>query len=283
MMIESDSNFRSELMELLAGDAMGDLDATERQQLAELMTEADKLNAEELRLTAGALQLAFTHQAPEDMPASLRDKIATDAPKHLSRTTAMAPVQPVVNGNSTTSISRREQLAWLTTAASLLFAIGLWVSSQRSPESTPEAPSIASSVTVTSAAKARDELIAQASDRIAIAWASGTTPFDKPISGDVVWSNSRQKGFLRFVGMPVNDPSSQQYQLWIIDPARDANPIDGGVFDVSSDGEVIIPIDAKLTVIDPAAFAVTIEKPGGVVVSDQKRLPLLAKVADAKG
>lgn len=282
-MIESDSNFRSDLLELLAGDAMGDLDATERQQLAELMTEDDKLNAEELRLTAGALQLAFTHQAPEDMPASLRDKIATDAPKYLSRTTAMAPVQPVVNGNSTTSISRREQFAWLTTAASLLFAIGLWVSSQRSPESTPGAPSIASSVTVTSAAKARDELIAQASDRIAIAWASGTTPFDKPVSGDVVWSNSRQKGFLRFVGMPVNDPSSQQYQLWIIDPARDANPIDGGVFDVSSDGEVIIPIDAKLTVIDPAAFAVTIEKPGGVVVSDQKRLPLLAKVADAKG
>ena len=282
-MIESDSNFRSDLMELLAGDAMGDLDATERLRLAELMTEDDRLDAEELRLTAGALQLAFTHQVPEDMPASLRDKIATDAPKHLSRATSMAPVQPIVNANSATSISRREQLAWLATAASLLFAIGLWVASQRSLESTPEAPSIASSATVISAAKAREQLIAQANDRIEIAWSSGTTPFDKPVTGDVVWSNSLQKGFLRFVGMPANDPSSQQYQLWIIDPARDANPIDGGVFDVTSEGEVIIPIDAKLKVIDPAAFAITIEKPGGVVVSDQKRLPLLAKVADVKG
>jgi hypothetical protein len=283
MMIESNSNSRSELLELLSGDAMGDLDATEQQRLAELMTEDDKRDAEELRLTAGALQLAFAHPAPEDMPASLRNKIATDAPKHLARATALVPVQPMINANSATTIARREQLAWLTAAASLLFAIGLWVSSQRSPEPEPDSTSIAASATVTSASKAREELIAQASDRIEIAWASGTTPFDKPVSGDVVWSNSRQKGFLRFVGMPVNDPSSQQYQLWIIDPARDANPIDGGVFDVNSEGEVIIPIDAKLTVIDPAAFAVTIEKPGGVVVSDQKRLPLLAKVSDAKG
>lgn len=282
-MMESNSNFRSELLELLSGDAMGDLDVTEQQRLAELMTEDDNLDAEKLRLTAGALQLAFMHQAPEDMPASLRDKIATDAPKHLSKATAPAPVQPVAIANSATAISRREQLAWLTTAASLLFAIGLWASSKRAPEPAPDTTSIASSATVTSAAKAREELIAQANDRIEIAWASGTTPFNNPVSGDVVWSNSRQKGFLRFVGMPVNDPSSQQYQLWIIDPARDANPIDGGVFDVTSEGEVIIPIDAKLKVIDPAAFAITIEKPGGVVVSDQKRLPLLAKVTDVKG
>ena len=273
-MIESESNFRSDLLELLAGDAMGDLDATEQQRLAQLMTADDRPDAEELRLTAGALQLAFAHQAPEEMPASLRNKIAADAPKHISRVTAPAPVQPVVNANPATTISRREQLAWLATAASLLLAIGLWATSMRAPDAAPVAMN---------AAQQRAELLAQTSDRIEVAWSSGTTPFDQSVTGDVVWSNSLQKGFLRFVGMPVNDPSLQQYQLWIIDPARDANPIDGGVFDVTREGEVIIPIDAKLTVIDPAAFAVTIEKPGGVVVSDQKRLPLLAKVADAKG
>ena len=54
--------------------------------------------------------------------------------------------------------------------------------------------------------------------------------------------------------------------------------MDGGVFDVSADGEVIVPIDPKLGVVDPTLFAVTIEKPGGVVVSSRERLPLLASV-----
>ena len=40
------------------------------------------------------------------------------------------------------------------------------------------------------------------------------------------------------------------------------------MFDVTKDGEVIIPIDAKLAVASPAAFAITVERPGGVVVSD---------------
>ncbi len=42
--------------------------------------------------------------------------------------------------------------------------------------------------------------------------------------------------------------------------------------------EVVVPIAAKLDVARPYMFAITIEKPGGVVVSSRKRLPLLAKV-----
>ena len=79
-------------------------------------------------------------------------------------------------------------------------------------------------------------------------------------------------------GLPKNDPFKEQYQLWIIDPSRDDEPIDGGVFDISADVESVIPINAKLMVGNPKVFAVTVEKPGGVVVSDQKRLPLIAKV-----
>ena len=276
-MIESDSNFRSDLVELLAGSALGDLDPAEVQKLAEQQTDGDKQNADELIQTVGALQLAFASQDSQNlmaMPASLRDKIAAEAPKYLIRTAVPALVQPVVSRSQATSFSRRETLAWLVTAASILVAIGLWTSSKQSSQT----PNVA-----INSFQARAELIAQASDRIEIAWTSGTAPFDAAVSGDVVWSNSLQKGFLRFVGMPINDRSVQQYQLWIIDPLRDDKPIDGGVFDITGEGEVIIPIDAKLTVIDPAAFAVTIEKPGGVVVSDQKRLPLLAKVADVKG
>jgi anti-sigma-K factor RskA len=82
--------------------------------------------------------------------------------------------------------------------------------------------------------------------------------------------------------MPVNDPTVEQYQLWIIDPTRDDEPIDGGVFDIASTGEVIVPVQAKLLVNQPTAFAVTIEKPGGVVVSTQERFPLLATVQKTK-
>ena len=50
-------------------------------------------------------------------------------------------------------------------------------------------------------------------------------------------------------------------------------PVDGGVFDIAAQaaatGEVIIPIDAKLPVGDARIFAITVEPPGGVVVSDR--------------
>ena len=83
---------------------------------------------------------------------------------------------------------------------------------------------------------------------------------------------------MRFVGLPKNDPRVEQYQLWIFDPAQsEATPVDGGVFDVDDRGEVIVRIDPKLKITGPTLFAVTIEKPGGVVVSDRSRLVLIAK------
>jgi hypothetical protein len=54
--------------------------------------------------------------------------------------------------------------------------------------------------------------------------------------------------------------------------------VDGGVFDVPQNGEVIIPIDAKIKVQKPTLFAVTAEKPGGVVVSKQEKVLAIAKV-----
>lgn len=78
---------------------------------------------------------------------------------------------------------------------------------------------------------------------------------------------------MKLEGFPVNDPMSMQYQLWVVDGDRDAkHPVDGGVFDVAADGTVVIPIDAKLALIKPTAFAITAEKPGGIVVSDGPHL-----------
>ena len=82
---------------------------------------------------------------------------------------------------------------------------------------------------------------------------------------------------MRFKGLAKNDPKSVQYQLWIFDKDRDDKyPVDGGVFDVNGD-DVIVPIKAQLAVNTPVLFAVTAEKPGGVVVSKRERIVIAAK------
>ena len=79
------------------------------------------------------------------------------------------------------------------------------------------------------------------------------------------------------VAVETNDPTQFQYQLWIFDKDRDDKyPVDGGVFDVGPDGEVVVKISAKLHVNEPVLFAVTVEQPGGVVVSDRSRIAVTA-------
>lgn len=96
--------------------------------------------------------------------------------------------------------------------------------------------------------------------------------------GEVVWSDSRQEGYMTLSNIPANDPTKRQYQLWIVDPARDEIPVDGGVFDIPAGASsVVVPIDAKLAVRNPAAFVITLERPGGVVKSKQEVVVALAK------
>jgi hypothetical protein len=46
---------------------------------------------------------------------------------------------------------------------------------------------------------------------------------------------------------------------------------------VTSTGEVVVPIAAKLHVDHATLFAVTVERPGGVVVSKRERVVVTAK------
>ena len=71
----------------------------------------------------------------------------------------------------------------------------------------------------------------------------------------------------------MNDPTQNQYLVWIVDPLKYEQPVDGGVFDVTQiDKPVIIPINPKLPISKAVGFAITQEQPGGVVDSSQ---PLL--------
>ena len=88
-----------------------------------------------------------------------------------------------------------------------------------------------------------------------------------------------QEGYLRFTNLPKNDTGVYTYQLWIFDENQDPKtPIDGGIFDVNAEGEIIVPITAKLRARGAKAFAITMEKPGGVMVSDRSKIVTLGSV-----
>ena len=125
-------------------------------------------------------------------------------------------------------------------------------------------------------AQKREQLIADAPDIIQTNWTSAKD--DKRVLGDVVWSNARQKGFVRLRDMPVLDASKETYQLWIIDEKNEKAPVSAGIFNTSRTGEIVIPINAQLRIDKPKLFAVSKEKAGGVKVSVPDRIVAVAKI-----
>lgn len=78
-----------------------------------------------------------------------------------------------------------------------------------------------------------------------------------------VWDPAKQEGVLKVEKLPALLPS-QDYQLWVVDPQY-PNPVDGGVFTVDAKtGEARVKFKANQPVKAIAAFAVTLERKGGV-------------------
>lgn len=117
-------------------------------------------------------------------------------------------------------------------------------------------------------------MLASAPDVTTIPLGAWDNPEQPSVTGDVVWSEAAQTGYLRLVGLKPNDPGVEQYQLWIVDSRGMNQRISGALFDANPDpttGEVIVKIDPRIETQDAVAFALTIEKPGGVWVSDMTR------------
>lgn len=164
----------------------------------------------------------------------------------------VAEVNPAVIA----SLKKRAAAGWMVAAASFIITAATFLSRGGGLGSGGAAPSVREQVD-----KATDAV------RVSI----GATPDGAAgASGVVVWSEQLQKGYVTLTGLPANNASDKQYQLWIVDPKRDKNPVDGGVFDVASttgpEGTVIA-FEPRLPISRPAAFAITAERPGGVVVS----------------
>ena len=281
------------LADLLAQEATEGLGANERAELDRLLGAHPGADRGALERVAASIMLAGNLDA-EPLPPALRGRLVAQGERWVAENAAAAPTGA---GASVASLpAAREARAaragravpahsahwgWWVAAAAVVIAVVGWYPRLAN---TPPAP-VAMDRPVPpqpSAAQLREELLRASADRLVRwDWATTEDPAAAGVTGDVVWDPVTQQGYMRFVGLPANDARQQQYQLWIFDAERDERyPVDGGVFDVPSGRtEVVVPIDARLAVAKPALFAVTVEKPGGVVVSSRERIVVLAKPA----
>ncbi len=81
-------------------------------------------------------------------------------------------------------------------------------------------------------------------------------------SAAVVWNPETQQGVLKVSNIPAN-AQDRDYQVWIVDPDK-AQPVDGGTFHIDKAGSSDIPFHARTHVHAADAFAVSLERKGGV-------------------
>ena len=275
---------KEKMLELLSDKAIFGLSDAELSELAELEKEFPELNDDSFELTAAAIGM-MNLDTSEPLPAHLRTKIATDAEKYFASVAAesSAPTEKEEFQKTFALEPRKSIWNWLgwavAAAACVVLVVNLYTTRINRPVivETQPTPTVTPEIKL-SPAQERAQLLASATDVKQLNWGDLNPKEPKNIQGDVVWSNSAQKGFVRFSNLPVNDRTKEQYQVWIFDENQ-KQPIDGGVFDANEVGEIIIPIDAKLKVQKPTMFGVTAEKPGGVPVSDLKKVMAVAKVA----
>lgn len=243
------------LAELLAMRAAWRLSEEEESELAVLERKAPDFDLDAYDRAAAALDLDFARDGRATMPRALRDRILASAP-------TSKPVQSTATRRSPFALA-----GWVLAAAASLVAWFGWNAGARAPLSVSTSQALAA-------------FRAEARDAVSIEWKPTEDPDGKNVGGVITWSPSLQKGFMTFRGLPRNDPARRQYQLWIFDKKRsDATPVDGGIFDVDADsGEIVVPIDAKIPVREAGMFAVTVEEPGGVVVSKRERIVSLAQL-----
>lgn len=256
------------IVQLLADRATEGLDPEDRVELGQWLIDNPEVDALGFELAAAAADCAFASTAaPVPLPAALRAKVTADWQQRAALPATPSHRQGVaaVPGSNPGGVAPAGRGLWkpLGLAAALLLAVWVgWSLPERQPVPLSDV-------------ERRAELVATASDLVRWEWSGLGDPAFAAVVGEVVWSSERQDGYLTLRNLPSNDPAASQYQLWIVDPQRDEkHPVDGGVFDVTAASELVVRISAKLPVVDPSAFALTLEHPGGVVVSEGPLLTL---------
>ncbi|HLM02551.1 MAG TPA: anti-sigma factor [Pyrinomonadaceae bacterium] len=280
---------KEKMLELLSGRAFSDLSAAEMAQLEELEKLFPELERDDsFEIAASAVSLTNL-DVSEPLPAHLQAKILADADKYFASQEAGVSAQAAAGEKEEYqktfafepkrgASSWRQWLGWLVAAfACTVLAVNIWIT-RFQPRDIAGNPTPTPTVTPQKLTPAQE--FAQLLDSVDTIQTTLTNPKNpNEVLGVVAWNDAAQKGFISLRGIPANDATKEQYQLWIFASNQDQKtPVDGGVFDVGAGGEVIIPIDAKIKVEKPTLFAVTAEKPGGVVVSKQEKILAIAKV-----
>ena len=280
---------RERMLELLSDRAAFGLSEEEAAELKKYSNQFPEFERDDsFELAAAAINLADL-DVSNPLPENLRKRISIDAEQFFAakeKAQKISDVDSRAEKSSAESIygeTKRPFWQWLgwavAAAACVLLALNLLLTStSKQPEIVQDSKTIQTPTPELTAAQKREQLLASAADKIQTSWTE-PKPNGGEISGDIVWSDAKQEGYLRFRGLLVNDPNRETYQLWIFDENQDAKtPVDGGIFNINEKGEIIVPINAKLKVKKPKVFAVTVEKPGGVVVSKQEKVVAIAKV-----
>ena len=217
-------------------------------RMADAALDGDFDDDPSLALVAASAAIALgASGASSPLPDALRQRIHADADRFFARTDAHAT-------RRSWPWKAAACAGWLAAAASWVVAAALlW----------PRPP--------------------KAGDRPEPAgWTASLKAGDHPLAlgatGRVTWDQAAQSGLLKIRGLARVDPGKGVYQLWIFDADRDPRyPVDGGTFAVAdASATTAVPVRARLDVGRPKLFAVTLEPPGGVVVSDRQRIMLTA-------
>ena len=248
--------------ELLLDRTTGDLLPDGEAELSELLLRHPTIDAEAYDRLAGELAASLAAAGASDpLPADVFQRLLEDGEAFVGQ-------DP--RGSVDQLARRRPWVAWSGWIAAAAAAVGWFVALDRA------APTL-EPVAEPTVADVREGLVNRNADLLS--WTATEDPSAEVARGDVVWSDVEQAGVMRIAGLEANDPTVSQYQLWIFDEARDERfPVDGGVFDIpTEDSEVLVPIRAAVPVTKATLFAVTVERPGGVVVSDRERIVLVAQ------
>lgn len=266
------------LLDLLAARATEGLNAAESAELEQLLQQHPQVD--EFQFDSAAAVLASAFASPESsaaLPPSVQQKIMSqiDAASSLRVAPPLRVSDDSRNQAATLPIRSTPRpsvfgnMGWLAAAACLGLAIFAWLPKLKGPQTLD-------SNTVARFAQTH-------ADSFSISWADFNAldtqepPELRNVTGQVTWSDAAQSGYMRFSNLPKNDPSQESYQLWIVDAERGLSQrVSGAVFNASSTGETIVEIQPQLPISKAAVFAVTIERPGGVVVSDMSRRVTLA-------
>ena len=296
--------------ELDAGRVLGDLTSEETSEWQILVTDMEDVHSIELELLATELELK--HVQPCDLSSSLSNKIADTIPTFSNKNVNQSATQIISilpwlgwaaaacllvffnlpTGDGIQNISaeltqaktelsdNKKTIIELESAKQELAKLNEKLSGELATESgkiDALNTQIAKLTEKLPLLQKFESLIQDESKTQRLEFASASDPYNG-LSGEVIWNDEKQEGYMSLENLAVNDPTKNQYQLWIVDPKRDELPVDGGVFDITQkDGKSIIPIRNALAINKPVAFVITLEQPGGVVKSKQEVVVALAK------